>query len=138
MINVVIVLFFFLVICVGGILLQIFLSKQENKWAGLILPLITLIISLLAVFSVAIFSTVGETQGITQITNENGVMVQEAVTESVPATQIINTSGAIVMVVMVFLLYNIPTVILLAIYAACRGKGRRQRALDKMSVQDLE
>lgn len=35
-----------LIIIVGGIFLQIFLSKKENKWLGLILPIITLTFSL--------------------------------------------------------------------------------------------
>ena len=38
----------------------------------------------------------------------------------------------------VFLLYNIPTLVLLVIYFACRGKYRRRREIDKMNAQDLE
>ncbi len=38
----------------------------------------------------------------------------------------------------IFLIFNIPTVILLAIYAACRGNRKRNLSLEKMSVQDLE
>ena len=39
---------------------------------------------------------------------------------------------------LVFLLYNIPTLVLLVIYFACRGKYRRRREIDKMNAQDLE
>jgi len=38
----------------GGIWLQIFLSKKESKWFGLILPFITFAYSLLMVFSIAV------------------------------------------------------------------------------------
>ena len=38
-----------LVVCIGAILLQIYLSKKENRLLGLILPLLTLLNSLLAI-----------------------------------------------------------------------------------------
>lgn len=37
-----------------------------------------------------------------------------------------------------FLLSNVPTLLFLAIYFACRGKNKRKRELDKMNAQDLE
>ncbi|MDR0937377.1 MAG: hypothetical protein LBM98_11940 [Oscillospiraceae bacterium] len=40
--------------------------------------------------------------------------------------------------IITFLLCNIPTVILLAIYAACREKQKARKRLDKMNAQDLE
>jgi len=49
-----IVLFVVLAIMAGGIWLQIFLSKKESNWFGLILPFITFAYSLLMVFSIAI------------------------------------------------------------------------------------
>lgn len=36
-----------LVFVVGGVLLQIFLSKRESRWPGLVLPLLTFLSSLL-------------------------------------------------------------------------------------------
>ena len=36
-----------LVFVVGGVLLQIFLSRRESRWPGLILPLLTFLSSLL-------------------------------------------------------------------------------------------
>ncbi|MDR2712055.1 MAG: hypothetical protein LBB91_02955 [Clostridiales bacterium] len=42
-----------LVVFAGLIISQIILSKKESKWFGLILPIITFIVSLLFVFSVA-------------------------------------------------------------------------------------
>ena len=55
-----------LILVVGGVVLQIFLSKREGKWFGLILPAITFFYSLLMVFQIAVFGTmrVGEVIGL--------------------------------------------------------------------------
>lgn len=37
-----------------------------------------------------------------------------------------------------FLIANIPTLILVAIYFSCRGKIKRYKELEKMNIQDLE
>ena len=49
---------FFLVFIVGGTLLQIFLSKRESKWPGLVLPTITFLWSLLMVLNVTAMETI--------------------------------------------------------------------------------
>lgn len=137
MTNVAITLTFFLVLCIGVILLQIFLSKKESKWFGLILPIISLCISFIAVFSIAAYTTTGTLS--LQTLDESGAVVQEEVIETPDAmrsTQ--DTPSMIFTVVSVFLLYNIPTIILLAIYFACREKQRQRKALEKMQAQDLE
>lgn len=51
--TIMLLLFLLLVCGVGGILLQIFLSKRENKWLGLILPLLTFLNALLNVLAIA-------------------------------------------------------------------------------------
>lgn len=48
------------------------------------------------------------------------------------------TVQVLILVGSVFLLGNIPTVILLGIYFACRETRRRRDQLQKMSIQDLE
>ena len=48
-------LFLVLVLLVGGVFLQIFLSKKNSKWFGLILPAITFLYSLLMVLGVAVY-----------------------------------------------------------------------------------
>ena len=102
--NVAIVLGFgMLVFVVGGILLQIFLSKRERKWPGLLLPLLSLLYSLLMACSAVAYS------------------------EKIIWGPILTS----------LILGNIPTVILLAIYAACREKRRKRGELDKMQVKDL-
>ena len=102
--NVAIVLGFgMLGFVVGGILLQIFLSKRERKWPGLVLPLLSLLYSLLMACSAVAYS------------------------EKIICGPILTS----------LILGNIPTVILLAIYAACREKRRKRGELDKMQIKDL-
>lgn len=47
-------------------------------------------------------------------------------------------AGFIVQMIVVWLLGNIPTIILLAIYFSCRGQKRRNKQLEKMNIQDLD
>jgi hypothetical protein len=90
----------------GIIILQIFLSKRENKWLGLILPIINVIFSIIAVLNMAILGN----ESIIQIIFQD---------------------------IIVFLLCNIPTIILIAIYLACREKFKKNKEIDKMNIQDL-
>jgi len=94
---------FVAVFLVGGVLLQIFLSRREGKWPGLMLPLLAFLYSLLLVFNV------------------------QAAGEGFPWGPVLAS----------LVLGNIPTAILLAIYAACREKRRRNCGVDKMNIQDL-
>mgnify|MGYP000853322012 FL=1 len=98
--------FILIVIFAVVIALQLFLSKKENKWLGLILPAIFFIYSLLMVFNISVH-------------------------ESMTAWDIFS------MIASVFLLTNIPTIILLGIYVACREKIKRNAELNKMNIQDL-
>ena len=101
--NVAMLLAFLLVFAVGGVLLQIFLSRRESKWPGLVLPLLSLLYSLLMACSAVAYS------------------------EKIIWGPILTS----------LILGNIPTVILLAIYAACREKRRKRGELDKMQIKDL-
>lgn len=47
------------------------------------------------------------------------------------------TVGFVLQVLLMWLLSNIPTAVLLAIYFACRTRQRRKKQLDKMNIQDL-
>ena len=94
----------FLLLIGGGVILQIFLSRRQSRWPGLVLPGVTVLYSLLMVLGVAAF---------------NGGL-----------------PWGPILACLIF--GNIPTLVLLAIYFACRGKYRRRRALDKMNAQDLE
>lgn len=57
--NMSILLFLLLALLVGGVFLQIFLSKKQSKWFGLILPMITFMYPLLMIFNVAAFDGMG-------------------------------------------------------------------------------
>lgn len=103
----ILVLSFSLILLIGAIVLQIFLSRRESPWPGSVLPGLSFLYSILAVCNIA---ALPETSGL-----------------EIAAT-----------ILMVLLLYNLPTLVLLAIYFACRGKYRRKREMDKMNAQDLE
>ena len=93
----------FLVLIVGGVALQIFLSRRKSKWLGLILPLLTFLYALALTLNV---------------TSIDGAF----------------TWGALLAT---FLLGNIPTLVLLAIYWAVREKFRVRDQIDKMNIDDL-
>lgn len=93
----------FLVLIVGGVALQIFLSRRKSKWPGLILPLLTFLYAL-------------------------------ALTLNVTSTDGVFPWGALLAA---FLLGNIPTLVLLAIYWAAREKFRVRDQIDKMNIDDL-
>lgn len=95
-----------LILLVGSILLQIFLSKRDSRWPGLVLPGITLIYSLIVVFAMTAY--VGEPIG-----------------------------AVILRVIGIFLLTNIPTLILLAIYFGLRHDKRKNKEINKMNIKDL-
>lgn len=102
----ILVLIVILALFVGTIYLQMFLSKKDSAWLGLILPILFFLASLIVPFGM--------------MAPENGV-----------------TGGFLLSVLLVFLLANIPTIILISVYFACREKQQRKNQLDKMSIQDL-
>ena len=53
-------LLFLLAALVGGTFLQIFLSRRESRWPGLVLPLLTFLLSLLNVLNIADTGSVSE------------------------------------------------------------------------------
>ena len=93
----------FLVLIVGGVALQIFLSRRKSKWLGLILPLLTFLYALALTLNV---------------TSIDGAFPWGALLAA-------------------FLLGNIPTLVLLAIYWAVREKFRVRDQIEKMNIDDL-
>ena len=116
-----------LILLAGVIILQIFLSKRENKWSGLILPMIFLIISLVAAFGMVAF----QTNTSTSLYDQDGNVIETTI-EKQPV------EGAVPAMVFVLLFGNIPTVILLAIYFGCRERLKKNSEINKMNIQDLE
>jgi len=112
---------------IGAIVLQVLLSKKENRWIGFILPAISFI-----GFSFIIVIEIIQTNTVLYSTMVDGETVLQTI------AQMNSKPINIVRYIYIFFLYNIPTVILLAIYFVCRSKRNKQRALDKMIAQDLE
>ena len=85
----------FVAILAAIVLLQVYLSKKKNKWFGLILPIICFLFALIIV----------------------------------PLNIIVPTSGVdmdyIVKHIIVFGIFNIPTIIFMIIYLVCR-KGKNK------------
>ena len=102
--RVTILLVVLVIVAIGGVSLQVFLSRRESKWPGLVLPALCMLYPLMLILNVA---AVGSTNSI------------------------INT------LIIAFFMGNIPAVILLVIYFACREKRRRRSELDKMRITDL-
>lgn len=50
--TVTVVLIMFLVLTAGGVCLQVFLSKRESRWPGLVLPFLAFLYSLLMILNV--------------------------------------------------------------------------------------
>ena len=92
-----------LILIVGGVALQIFLSRRRSRWPGLVLPLLTFLYALVLMLNV---------------TSTDGVF---------PWGALLST----------FLLGNIPTVVLLAVYWAAREKFRVKDQIEKMNLDDL-
>jgi len=124
-------LIFLFAIPIGAIFLQIYLSKQESKLLGLILPMVTFVISLMAIWGMAAFVQVGP-HTITQYAN--GELVTAIVSEGGSRQPI---PGAIGGIIYTFFIMNIPTAILLGIYKNARAKLNHRHDIEKMSVQDL-
>jgi len=169
LINALIVLALFLGICAGIIALQVFLSKKDSKWLGLILPAIPFGLSMLVIINLVAFMPIqSDASVVSMIDHERdafetldeirarnfelaeeleraaeieellierlGIMEYTIVTHTVAASSL---PMILMRTAFIFLALNIPTGILLAIYASCRGTRNRRRDLDRMSVQDL-
>ena len=96
-----------LLVFAGGILLQIFLSGRENKYIGLILPVLAFAGSFILPLNLA-----------------------------APAEGI--TAGFLGKVLAVFLMANILTLVLTAIWFICRERLRRRNEWERISLTDRE
>ncbi len=80
-----------IVILAAIVWLQIFLSKRERKWPGLVLPIIAFLFSLIFPLNMM----------------------------ALPGSEIVSL---VFQILIIWLLGNIPTIILMAIYFSCRRK----------------
>lgn len=122
---------------VAIIVLQLYLSKQKNKWLGLVLPLMTVGISLIVLLGLATFYNVQSIHVETQTVTEDGVVTKH-VTEKPVKVDTSTIKESIFLGGYILVLYNIPTVILLLIYKGARKKLKRELEIKKMNIQDLE
>ncbi|AEE91085.1 conserved membrane protein of unknown function [Tepidanaerobacter acetatoxydans Re1] len=128
MVNIFIGFLILIAFITGIVLLQIFLSKKESKWPGLILPIVCLLISIIAVFNIASFTSATKIDE--EVIDRNGTVIQEIIPEVI--TQGDQSTPSLVFTIMsVFLLYNIPTAILLGIYYIYRGKRCQKKEIEK-------
>ena len=112
--------------------LQVWMCKK-GKWLGLVLPGISLVLSLILVSSIAAFTTVGG--GSMRVADENGQVVQiepEVIGEPQPVP------GAMRNAVLVFLVTNIPTVVFGGIWLHYKGRRDTYEDLKRMRIEDLE
>lgn len=128
MVNIFIGFLILIAFITGIVLLQIFFSKKESKWPGLILPIVCLLISIIAVFNIASFTSATKIDE--EVIDRNGTVIQEIIPEVI--TQGDQSTPSLVFTIMsVFLLYNIPTAILLGIYYIYRGKRCQKKEIEK-------
>jgi len=117
-------------ILLGGIIyLQIILSKKENKRLGLILPIITFSLALILAF-ISVFSYSANTS-FSDVKDGEIVIVEEIVTEK-------DNNSSLFAALELFIYYNILTIILLMIYFIYRNSINKKKALEMMTVLDLE
>lgn len=112
--------------------LQVWMCKK-GKWLGLVLPGISLVLSLILVSSMAALTTVGG--GSMRVADENGQVVQiepEVIGEPQPVP------GAMRNAVLVFLVTNIPTVVFGGIWLHYKGRRDTYEDLKRMRIEDLE
>jgi hypothetical protein len=125
-----------LLVFAGMIWLQIVLSKRKNKWLGLILPLVTVCFSILAISVTPTYVTKSPQTVVEREVTQSGEVVENIITnipqEGSPGAVPLFFTGAYL-----FLLYNIPTAILLIIYALCRSQQKNKMELERMNIQDL-
>lgn len=113
--------------------LQVWLCRK-GKWLGLILPGLSLLVSLLLVFGVsAINGAVG--RGSVTVTDDTGRVIEQY---DVEPEQSGLTPGAVGAIVGVFLVGNIPTVVFGGIWLHYKNRRDFQNDLKKMKIEDLE
>ena len=141
----------------GAVILQIYLSKKESKWPGLILPAVAFGITFIPFMAFLLYGIVRTTTSVTShdILVAERVEIQRIEAERYEAyhritgneplvpvrTHYLHAQGTIrasaALVFFWFLVSTVPTAILLIIYAVCRSKRRNLLALNRMSLQDL-
>ena len=138
--------------------LQVWLCRRKTRWLGLILPGRSFLFSLLLVFSVGAFGLINQGGSVGTLTlEENGQVIQQTITENgmttvydgegnildqYPAPDAREEQNRISMegllaVGGIFLVCNIPTVVLGGIWLHYKNRRDFQDEIKKMNIQDL-
>ena len=125
-----------LLVFAGMVWLQIVLSLKKNKWLGLILPLFTVCLSVIAISVTPAYVTSSGRTVVEGDVTQSGAVVENIIT-NIPPEEPPGVVPIVFTGIYYFLLYNIPTAVLLIIYAVCRSIRKNNMELDKMNIQDL-
>ena len=141
-----VVLFMFMLPIALLVALQVWLCRK-GKWLGLILPGISLALSLVMAFSMAAFSTLtvgGNTMvsgGAVQGPAQEEDYVESPAQEGVPGGEREKTEfhpEGLITAGVLFLVMNIPTVVFGGIWLHYKGRRDTLEDLKKMRIEDLE
>ncbi len=117
------------------VVLQVWLCRK-GRWLGLILPVLSLLISLLMVVNMTglqMYAEVGTT--IVTTYGEDGQVVEQHREEHEQSEL---TPGAIGSIAILFLVSNIPTVVFGGIWLHYKNRRDFQDDLKRMKIEDLE
>ncbi|OUQ78205.1 hypothetical protein [Flavonifractor sp. An100] len=117
------------------VVVQVWLSKK-GKWLGLILPVLSFLMSLLLVFGMTAFQLGGTGGSTLVVTDEHGQVIQEEHREE--EHHISLTPGAVGAIAGVFFVSNIPTIVFGGIWLHYKNRRDFQDDLKKMKIEDLE
>lgn len=122
----------------GTIVLQVYLSRRESRWPGLVLPILSFILALTAALALMLLTAGPGTLTVTEY-GPDGTVINTQTTEVEPEPGPGRSVGeTLIGGGIAFLVANIPTVIYTAIYCGEREKFRRREQMKKMNIQDLE
>ena len=130
LVTIPVILFAFLLPIALLVALQVWLCKKSVR-LGLILPGISLVLSMVLVFSMAAFGRIGG--GALRVTDENGNIIQEETIKAPPIK-----AEEVVAVGLVFLVSNIPTVVFGGVWLHYKGRKDTLDDLKRMRIEDLE
>ena len=141
-----VVLFMFMLPIALLVALQVWLCRK-GKWLGLILPGISLALSLVMAFSMAAFSTLtvgGNTMvsgGAVQVPAQEEDYVESPAQEGVSRGEREKTEfhpEGLIAAGVLFLVMNIPTAVFGGIWLHYKGRRDTLEDLKKMRIEDLE
>lgn len=112
----------------GAIALQFYLSGKRDKWLGLIIPIISLILSL----GILGLTPSGHYTKVVSTQTSTGKLVSETVESNYN-----DGPGEVLRIIIQLGVTNIPTLIYVGIYLGRREKFRTEKNINKMKVQDL-